>query len=58
MLKRKCSKRLPLDTDNCSVTLLWRFDNILGLQDIDRGQEVWMDVPMVKNSIVLNVGDV
>ena len=40
-----------------SITLLWRFDDVPGLQVFDRGKEEWMDVPVVENSIVLNVGD-
>jgi len=44
-------------TDFGSITLLWRFDDTGGLQveDLEIGE--WIDVPIVENSIVLNVGD-
>ena len=44
-------------TDFGSITLLWRFDDVSGLQVFDREKDGWFDVPIVKNSIVLNVGD-
>jgi isopenicillin N synthase-like dioxygenase len=49
--------RINEHTDYGSITLLWRFDDVPGLQVFDRGKEEWIDVPMVENSIVLNVGD-
>ncbi len=39
-------------TDFGSITLLWRFDDVSGLQVFDREKDGWFDVPIVKNSIV------
>ena len=44
-------------TDYGSITLLWRFDDVGGLQIEDRETGEWIDAPIVENSIVLNVGD-
>jgi len=44
-------------TDYGSITLLWRFDDIPGLQVYDKETDEWIDAPIVENSIVLNVGD-
>ena len=44
-------------TDYGSITLLWRFDDISALQVYDKKDDVWVTVPSVKNSIVLNVAD-
>lgn len=44
-------------TDYGSITLLFRFDDVGGLQVQDRETNEWIDVPVVKNSIVLNIGD-
>ena len=44
-------------TDYGSITLLWRFDDVGGLQIEDRETGEWIDAPLVENSIVLNVGD-
>jgi isopenicillin N synthase-like dioxygenase len=44
-------------TDYGSITLLWRFDDVSGLQVFDREKDGWFDVPIVENSIVLNIGD-
>ena len=44
-------------TDYGSITLLWRFDDIPGLQVYDKESDEWIDAPIVENSIVLNVGD-
>jgi isopenicillin N synthase-like dioxygenase len=44
-------------TDFGSITLLWRFDDVGGLQIEDRETGEWIDAPIVENSIVLNVGD-
>ena len=44
-------------TDYGSITLLWRFDNISALQIYDKKDDVWVTVPSVENSIVLNVAD-
>ena len=44
-------------TDYGSITLLWRFDDVGGLQVENRGTGEWEDVPIVENSIVLNVAD-
>lgn len=44
-------------TDYGSITLLWRFDDVSGLQLFDRDKDEWVDVPVVENSIVLNVAD-
>ena len=54
---KKDQMRINEHTDYGSITLLWRFDDVPGLQVFDRGKEEWMDVPVVENSIVLNVGD-
>ena len=44
-------------TDYGSITLLWRFDDISALQIYDKKDDVWVTVPTVENSIVLNVAD-
>jgi len=44
-------------TDYGSITLLWRFDDVGGLQIQDRETNEWIDVPCIENSIVLNVAD-
>ena len=44
-------------TDYGSQTLLWRFDDCPGLQIFDNKNDEWVDVPIVENSIVLNVAD-
>jgi len=44
-------------TDYGSITLLWRFDDISALQIYDKKDDVWVTVPSVENSIVLNVAD-
>ena len=44
-------------SDYGSITLLWRFDDVSGLQVFDRQKDGWFDVPIVEDSIVLNVGD-
>ena len=44
-------------TDYGSITLLWRFDDVSGLQVFDREKDGWFDVPIVENSIVVNIGD-
>jgi len=44
-------------TDYGSITLLYRFDDISALQVYDKNDAVWVTVPSVKNSIVLNVAD-
>jgi len=54
---KKDQMRINEHTDYGSITLLWRFDDVPGLQVFDRGKEEWIDVPMIENSIVLNVGD-
>ena len=44
-------------TDYGSITLLWRFDDVEALQVYDKNDDVWITVPSVENSIVLNVAD-
>ncbi len=44
-------------TDYGSITLLWRFDDVEALQIYDKKDNVWITVPSVENSIVLNVAD-
>jgi len=44
-------------TDYGSITLLYRFDDISALQIYDKKDDVWVTVPLVENSIVLNVAD-
>jgi len=44
-------------TDYGSITLLYRFDDISALQVYDKKDSVWVTVPIVENSIVLNVAD-
>ena len=44
-------------TDYGSITLLFRFDDVGGLQVQDRKTDEWIDAPVVENSIVLNIGD-
>jgi isopenicillin N synthase-like dioxygenase len=44
-------------TDYGSITLLWRFDDVEALQLYDKNDDVWITVPSVENSIVLNVAD-
>ena len=44
-------------TDYGSITLLWRFDDVPGLQIFDKKKDDWIDAPIIENSIVLNVAD-
>ena len=44
-------------TDYGTQTLLWRFDDCPGLQLFDDKKDEWTDVPIVENSIVLNIAD-
>ena len=44
-------------TDYGSITLLWRFDDVPGLQIYDKESDEWIDAPIIKNSVVLNVAD-
>ena len=44
-------------TDYGTQTLLWRFDDCPGLQLFDNKKDEWEDVPIVENSIVLNIAD-
>ena len=44
-------------TDYGSITLLWRFDDVPGLQIYDKESDGWIDAPIIKNSVVLNVAD-
>jgi isopenicillin N synthase-like dioxygenase len=44
-------------TDYGTQTLLWRFDDCPGLQLFDDNKDEWVDVPVVENSIVLNIAD-
>jgi len=44
-------------TDYGTQTLLWRFDDCPGLQLFDGKKDEWVDVPVVENSIVLNIAD-
>jgi len=44
-------------TDYGSITLLWRFDEVPGLQIYDKDLQDWIDAPIIKDSIVLNVAD-
>ena len=44
-------------TDYGSITLLWRFDDVPGLQIYDKDKDDWIDAPIIENSIVLNVAD-
>ena len=44
-------------TDYGSITLLWRFDDVPGLQIYDKESDGWVDAPIIKNSVVLNVAD-
>jgi len=44
-------------TDYGTQTLLWRFDDCPGLQLFDDIKDEWTDVPIVENSIVLNIAD-
>jgi isopenicillin N synthase-like dioxygenase len=44
-------------TDYGSITLLYRFDDITALQIYDKKDDVWVTVPSIENSIVLNVAD-
>ena len=44
-------------TDYGSITLLWRFDDVGGLQVENRETGEWVDAPIVENSVVLNVAD-
>ena len=44
-------------TDYGTITLLWRFDDIPGLQIYDKEDDDWIDAPIIENSIVLNVAD-
>ena len=44
-------------TDYGTITLLWRFDDVPGLQIYDKDDDEWIDAPIIVNSIVLNVAD-
>jgi isopenicillin N synthase-like dioxygenase len=44
-------------TDYGSITLLYRFDDISALQVYDKKDSVWVTIPIVENSIVVNVAD-
>ena len=44
-------------TDYGSITLLWRFDDVGGLQVEDRETGEWIKAPIEEYSIVLNVAD-
>ena len=44
-------------TDYGSITLLWRFDDVGGLQVEDRETGEWIEAPIEEYSIVLNVAD-
>ena len=44
-------------TDYGSITLLWRFDDVPGLQIYDKESDEWIDAPIIENSVVLNVAD-
>ena len=44
-------------TDYGSITLLWRFDDVPGLQIYNKEYDEWIDAPIIENSIVLNVAD-
>jgi len=44
-------------TDYGSITLLWRFDEVPGLQIYDKENDEWINAPIIKNSVVLNVAD-
>ncbi len=44
-------------TDYGSITLLWRFDDVPGLQIYNKLNDEWIDAPIVENSIVINVAD-
>ena len=44
-------------TDYGTQTLLWRFDDCPGLQLKEKKKDEWADVPIVENSIVLNIAD-
>ena len=44
-------------TDYGTITLLWRFDDVPGLQINDKEDDEWIDAPIIENSIVLNVAD-
>ena len=44
-------------TDYGSITLLWRFDDVGGLQVENRETGEWVDAPIVQHSVVLNVAD-
>ena len=44
-------------TDYGTITLLWRFDDVPGLQIYDKEDDEWIDAPIIENSIVLNVAD-
>ena len=44
-------------TDYGTITLLWRFDDVPGLQIYDKEDDDWIDAPIIENSIVLNVAD-
>ena len=44
-------------TDYGTITLLWRFDDVPGLQIYDKEDDEWIDAPIIEKSIVLNVAD-
>ncbi|GIT62570.1 MAG: hypothetical protein Ct9H300mP21_01160 [Pseudomonadota bacterium] len=42
-------------TDYGTITLLWRFDDVPGLQIYDKDDDEWIDAPIIVNSIVLKL---
>ena len=53
---KKDQMRVNEHSDFGSITLLHRFDDVPGLE-IQNLDDEWIDVPVVKNSIVVNVAD-
>jgi isopenicillin N synthase-like dioxygenase len=49
--------RLNEHTDYGTITLLWQLDDCPGLQLYNRKAENWVDVPVIENSLILNIAD-
>jgi isopenicillin N synthase-like dioxygenase len=49
--------RANTHTDYDTITLLYRFDDVAGLEVLNQQSREWVAVPVVENSVVVNVGD-
>jgi isopenicillin N synthase-like dioxygenase len=49
--------RANAHTDYRTITLLYRFDDVLGLEVLQQQTHEWMTVPVIENSVVVNIAD-